>query len=101
MDLDLFRDRRNLSLVCAAWYDVVTEISVEYMYIHYEDSTFHFIGYETIPWCLWACRIYCVFTFGIVGLLGHWFPYRWITREKAFILAKMLLLLFERWRVTE
>jgi hypothetical protein len=34
MDLDLFRDRRNLSLVCAAWYDVVTEISAEYIVIY-------------------------------------------------------------------
>jgi cation-transporting ATPase 13A3/4/5 len=62
--------------------------SRQLIYIQDEDSTIHFIGYETIPWRLWAWRICCVFTFGIVGLLGHWFPYlwlRWVAREKAFI----------------
>jgi cation-transporting ATPase 13A2 len=60
------------------------------IYISDEDSTIRFIGYETIPWRVWVWRICCVFTFGIVGLLGHWFPYlwlRWVARERAFINA--------------
>lgn len=60
------------------------------IFISDEDSTIRFIGYETIPWRVWAWRISCVVTFGIVGLLGHWFPYlwlRWVAREKAFINA--------------
>ncbi|KAF8200947.1 P-type ATPase [Pholiota molesta] len=53
-----------------------------------EDSTVRFVGYETIPWRVWLWRICCVLTFGILGLLGHWFPHlwlRWVAREKAFI----------------
>lgn len=34
IDFEVFRDRRSLSLVCAAWYDVVTEISAEYIVIY-------------------------------------------------------------------
>ena len=34
VDFQLFLDRRNLSLVCAAWYEVVTEISAEYIVIY-------------------------------------------------------------------
>ena len=60
------------------------------IYISDEDSTIRFIGYETIPWRVWVWRICCFFTFGIAGLLGHWFPYlwlRWVARERAFINA--------------
>ncbi|KAF9529431.1 P-type ATPase [Crepidotus variabilis] len=58
------------------------------VYIADEDTTIRFIGYETIFWRVWAWRLSCVLTLGIVGLLGHWFPYlwlRWVAREKAFI----------------
>ncbi|PPQ70563.1 hypothetical protein CVT24_000052 [Panaeolus cyanescens] len=58
------------------------------IYIQDEDNTIRFIGYETIPWRVWAWRIGCVVTFGVLGLLGHWFPLlwlRWVARERAFI----------------
>ncbi|CAA7259088.1 unnamed protein product [Cyclocybe aegerita] len=58
------------------------------IYIPDEDNTVRFIGYETIRWRVWAWRTCCVLSFGILGLLGHWFPYlwlRWVAREKAFI----------------
>ncbi|KAG7446211.1 uncharacterized protein BT62DRAFT_931667 [Guyanagaster necrorhizus] len=53
-----------------------------------EDSTIRLIGYEIVAWRQWAWRIGCVFSFDILGLLGHWFPVlwlRWCAREKAFI----------------
>lgn len=58
------------------------------IYIPDEDVTIRFVGYETIPWRVWLWRISCILTFGILGLLGHWFPYlwlRWVSREKAFV----------------
>jgi len=58
------------------------------VYISDEDNTIRFIGYETIPLRVWMWRIGCVVTFGILGLLGHWFPKWWlrsVAREKAFI----------------
>lgn len=60
------------------------------IYISDEDSTIRFIGYETVLWRVWTWRICCIFTFGIIGLLGHWFPslwLRWVARENAFISA--------------
>ncbi|TFK44814.1 Ca-transporting ATPase [Crucibulum laeve] len=58
------------------------------VYIPDEDSTIRFVGYETVTWrsCLW--RVGCILTFGLLGLLGHWFPrfwLRWVAMEKAFI----------------
>jgi cation-transporting ATPase 13A2 len=57
--------------------------------IHIEDegTTIHFIGYETILWRDWAWKIGVTLSFGILGLIGHWFPriwLRWVAREKAF-----------------
>ncbi|EJD02982.1 Ca-transporting ATPase [Fomitiporia mediterranea MF3/22] len=52
-----------------------------------EDITVLFIGYETILWRKWVWRIGCILTFGLLGLLGHWFPrfwLRWVARERAF-----------------
>lgn len=60
------------------------------VYISDEDTTIRFIGYQTIPWRVWAWRFSCISTLGIIGLLGHWFPYlwlRWVAKEKAFINA--------------
>lgn len=57
------------------------------IYIADEDSTVRFVGYETITLRVWLWRSCCVLTFGILGLLGHWFPYLWlrcVAREKAF-----------------
>ncbi|KAF8894948.1 Ca-transporting ATPase [Gymnopilus junonius] len=58
------------------------------IYIPDEDSTIRFVGYEAIYWRVWLWRISCILTFGILGLLGQWFPYlwlRWVAREKAFV----------------
>ena len=62
--------------------------SRQVIYIPDEDSTFRFVGYEIILWrqCLW--QLCCVLTFGILALLGHWFPrlwLKWVTEEKAFV----------------
>ncbi|TFY78130.1 hypothetical protein EWM64_g5879 [Hericium alpestre] len=57
------------------------------IYIPEEDSTVRFVGYETIKWHQWAWRTACVLTFGVLGLLGHWFPklwLHWVVRECAF-----------------
>ncbi|PFH50913.1 hypothetical protein AMATHDRAFT_143898 [Amanita thiersii Skay4041] len=57
------------------------------LYLEDEDSTIRFIGYETIPRRHWIWKIGTVLTFGILGLLGHWFPrlwLRWVAKEKAF-----------------
>lgn len=52
-----------------------------------EGTTIHFIGYETILWRDRAWKIGVALSFGILGLIGHWFPriwLRWVAREKAF-----------------
>ncbi|KAF4621315.1 hypothetical protein D9613_000774 [Agrocybe pediades] len=52
-----------------------------------EDSTVRFVGYDIISWRLWMWRIASIVTFGILPLLGHWFPKLWlrsVAREKAF-----------------
>ncbi|KAH8119391.1 Ca-transporting ATPase [Phellopilus nigrolimitatus] len=52
-----------------------------------EDITVRFIGYDTIIWRQWIWRVGYIITFGLLGLLGHWFPrlwLRWVAREKAF-----------------
>ncbi|KIL68855.1 hypothetical protein M378DRAFT_190708 [Amanita muscaria Koide BX008] len=57
------------------------------IYIEDEDTTVRFIGYEKITWKSWAWNIGVVLSFGVLGLLGHWFPrlwLRWVAREKAF-----------------
>ena len=58
------------------------------LYIPDEDNTIRFVGYETILWRAWLWRASCILSFGILALVGHWFPYiwlRWVAREKAFI----------------
>ena len=68
------------------------------IYIPDEDSTIRFVGYEVISFRLWLWRISCVLTLGILGLLGHWFPYlwlRWVTKEKAFVDIRKGFLLVE------
>ncbi|KAK2463191.1 hypothetical protein APHAL10511_004846 [Amanita phalloides] len=57
------------------------------IHVEDEDSTIRFIGYETILWRNRAWKIGVILTFGILGLIGHWFPriwLRWVTRERAF-----------------
>lgn len=58
------------------------------IYIADEDSTIRFIGYEVIKWREWMWRLGCILSFGILALLGHWFPrlwLRWVAQERAFI----------------
>jgi cation-transporting ATPase 13A3/4/5 len=58
------------------------------IYIPDEDNTIRFVGYESIPWRSWLWHVSCILTFGILALVGHWFPYlwlRWVARERAFI----------------
>lgn len=57
------------------------------IYIADEDASIRFVGYETIQIRQFLWRALCVLSFGLLGLLGHWFPklwLRWVTREKAF-----------------
>lgn len=57
------------------------------IFLEDEDATVRFVGFETIHSRQWIWRILCVISFGVLGLLGHWFPrlwLRWVTREKAF-----------------
>lgn len=57
------------------------------IFITEEDNTIRFVGYEVIIWRQWLWRACCVITFGVVGLLGQWFPRIWlrcIAQEKAF-----------------
>ncbi|KIY53967.1 Ca-transporting ATPase [Fistulina hepatica ATCC 64428] len=52
-----------------------------------EDITLRFVGYEVAAWRRVAWKIASVLTFGILSLLGHWFPRLWlhfVAREKAF-----------------
>ena len=52
-----------------------------------EDITLRFVGYEVLRWHSWAWRLACVLSFGMLALLGHWFPrlwLRWVARERAF-----------------
>ncbi|KAJ4483302.1 hypothetical protein J3R30DRAFT_3834078 [Lentinula aciculospora] len=61
--------------------------SRQQIYVEEDDSTVRLMGYEILLWRQWLWRIGCLFTFGILGLLGHWFPRLWlgsVTREKAF-----------------
>ncbi|KAF7967606.1 hypothetical protein HWV62_33697 [Athelia sp. TMB] len=61
------------------------------IYISDEDSNIRFVGYETILWRQYLWRLLCTMTFGILGLLGHWFPrmwLRWVAVEKAFVDSK-------------
>ena len=58
------------------------------IYVSDEDVNIRFVGYEVIRvWqALW--RICCILSFGVLALLGHWFPrlwLRWVAQEKAFI----------------
>ncbi|KAI0305581.1 P-type ATPase [Multifurca ochricompacta] len=57
------------------------------IYLADEDVTLRFVGYDVLRCHSWAWRLACVFSLGMVGLLGHWFPRIWlrcVAREKAF-----------------
>lgn len=60
------------------------------IYIPDEDSTIRFVGYETLFWRVWIWRAGCLFSLGLLALIGHWFPrfwLHWVTREEPFIEA--------------
>jgi len=68
------------------------------IYIEDEDTTIRFIGYQTIAWRVWVWKLGCVLSFGILALVGHWFPalwLRWNAEEKAFIDAHNGFLMVE------
>jgi cation-transporting ATPase 13A3/4/5 len=53
-----------------------------------EDMTVRFTGFTTrrLNQMLW--RICCFASFGLLGLLGHWFPLlwlKWVCAERAFV----------------
>ena len=57
------------------------------VFIADEDVHVRFVGYQTIPLRHFIWQVLCVLTFGILGLLGRWFPrlwLRWVAQEKAF-----------------
>jgi cation-transporting P-type ATPase 13A2 len=57
------------------------------LFIEDEDAHVRFVGYDIILARQWFWRLCCILSFGILGLLGHWFPrlwLRWVTKEKAF-----------------
>ena len=61
------------------------------LYVSDEDVNIRFVGYEVIRvrQALW--RVCCILSFGILALLGYWFPrlwLQWVAEEKAFILIK-------------
>jgi cation-transporting ATPase 13A2 len=61
--------------------------SRQIIYFADEDSTIRFVGYEPIRWKVVLWKMASFATFGILWLLGHWFPrfwLRWVTQEKAF-----------------
>lgn len=58
------------------------------LYVSDEDVNIRFVGFEVIRvrQALW--RVCSILSFGILALLGHWFPrlwLRWVAEEKAFI----------------
>jgi cation-transporting ATPase 13A3/4/5 len=58
------------------------------MYISDEDVNIRFVGYEVIRTHQLLWRLGCILSFGILALLGHWFPrawLRWVAQEKAFM----------------
>ncbi|TBU30250.1 P-type ATPase [Dichomitus squalens] len=58
------------------------------VYVADEDVHIRIIGYEPISWKQWLWWLSCVCTFGVLALLGRWFPrlwLRWVTRERAFV----------------
>ncbi|KIY66889.1 P-type ATPase [Cylindrobasidium torrendii FP15055 ss-10] len=64
------------------------------VYIEDEDNTIRLIGHHVVfvRSVLW--RLGCVLSFGILALLGHWFPslwLKWVAREKAFSEAEFVV----------
>ena len=61
--------------------------SRQMIFLEEEDAHIRFVGYEVVRLRQILWRVLCVLSFGILGLLGHWFPrlwLRWVAKEKAF-----------------
>jgi len=57
------------------------------IFLRDEDTNIRFIGYEQNVVKLWLWRMASVLSFGVLSLLGHWFPRLWlrfVLFEKAF-----------------
>ena len=58
------------------------------IYVSDEDVNIRFVGYEVIRMWQLLWRVCCILSFGILALLGHWFPrlwLQWVAQEKAFM----------------
>jgi len=58
------------------------------IYVSDEDVNIRFVGYEVIRVRQVLWRVCCILSFGILALLGHWFPrlwLRWVAQEEAFM----------------
>lgn len=61
--------------------------SRQMIFLEEEDAHIRFVGYEVVPIRQFLWQLCCVLSFGILGLLGHWFPrlwLGWVTKELAF-----------------
>lgn len=61
------------------------------LYVSDEDVNIRFVGYEVIRLRQALWRVGCILSFGILALLGHWFPrfwLQWVAEEKAFMLIE-------------
>jgi len=61
------------------------------LYVSDEDVNIRFVGYEVIRLRQALWRVGCILSFGILALIGHWFPkfwLQWVAEEKAFMLIK-------------
>jgi cation-transporting ATPase 13A2 len=68
------------------------------LYVSDEDVNIRFVGYEVIHVRQVLWRVCCILSFGVLALLGHWFPRLWlrsVAQEKAFILIKHGFVLVE------
>jgi cation-transporting ATPase 13A2 len=63
-----------------------------------EDLRLRLIGFEAILWRRWAWNIVTICTFGLFGLLGHWFPEFWlrcVARRRPFGVPSTNLVIVE------
>jgi cation-transporting ATPase 13A3/4/5 len=63
-----------------------------------EDLRLRLIGFEAVLWRRWAWNILTLCTFGLLGLLGHWFPEFWlrcVARRKPFAAPSTNLVIVE------
>ena len=61
------------------------------LYVSDEDVNIRFVGYEVIRVRRVLWRVGCILSFGLLALLGHWFPRLWlwwVAQEKAFMLIE-------------